>query len=208
MSFKRLAALAGVASLLASFMLASPATATVESLTINSPTTVTTVTPGSTVPIDITWTETHVCGAYRSIVTIGSSSSPIAQETFDYVPGVDIPDASAGCNFSSTPRQHNFVHSIGIPLGTPAGLYDLTVLTEEEWAPGSGSWGYSRTQTQSQVIQVVLAGACPTGSKWTLMVSPGSPHDANGDGWICSKAIRGQGKGNTGNNVNLKDNNS
>ena len=51
-------------------------------------------------------------------------------------------------------------------------------------------------------------GSCPNAaSGWVLMHGAGSsPHDANGDGHICVKEVKGNG--NHGEGVSHKDNNS
>lgn len=193
------------------------ANATVNSLTIDAPTTQTAVVPGGTVDIAITWTETHICGPYRSHITIGDPSNPVAQQTFDYLPGVDIPSHPAGgCNSSATSRSHSFVHTMTVPAGTAYGLYDLRVFTEENFF---GSWCCGQTAVQAQVIQV-LAGSCPPDDpSWFLEpVGPDGMFDKNGDGYICTKNVEGQGNsantnrgpGQTGYHVdghNHKDNN-
>jgi hypothetical protein len=44
--------------------------------------------------------------------------------------------------------------TIAVPAGTPAGTYTLCIRAEENWPPGSESWGFSMTDCVDDVIHV------------------------------------------------------
>lgn len=136
---------------------AVPARATVESLTIDNPASPTNFGSAPVnVNVTFTWSESHVLGDYRSIITIGPGASPVVQETFLYQPGDEIRNIS-----SSGIETYTMTHQVTVPAGTPAGSYDLTVKVEEEWPPGSGSWGFGQQRTVTGAIMIIEAGlAC------------------------------------------------
>ena len=132
--------------------------ATVEALIIDSPSQPTNYGSAPVdIPVTFTWSESHVCGPYRSTITIGSLGDSVAQQTFLYEPGDEIRSAPPICDLSQGTETYTFTHAVSVPAGTPAATYDLTVHVEENWPPGSDSWGFDQIQTLQSVI--VLGGA-------------------------------------------------
>lgn len=132
--------------------------ATVQALTIDNPSQPTNYGSAPVdIPVTFTWSESHVCGPYRSTITIGSLGDPVVQQTFLYEPGDEIRSAPPICDLSQGTETYTFTHVVSVPAGTPAGTYDLTVHVEENWSPGSDSWGFDQIQTLQSVI--VLGGA-------------------------------------------------
>lgn len=127
------------------------AQATVTALAIDSPTTPTNYgSPPADVDVTFTWSENHVFGDYRSIITIGDPASPVAQETFVYQPGDEIRSPIS----DGSTETYQFTHTVNVPAGTPDGAYDLTVKVEENWPPGSSTWGFSQTETLTGVVVI------------------------------------------------------
>ncbi len=129
--------------------------ATVEALTIDSPSKPTGYGSAPVnVPVTFTWSESHVCGPYRATVTIGSLADPVAQQTFVYEPGEEIRSAPSPCSLGQGTETYTFTHSIRVPASTSAGSYDLTVHVEENWPPGSDSWGFDLVEAKSKLVKI------------------------------------------------------
>ena len=146
-------ALAAIALLIGLFAVAQVAKATVTALTIDSPTEAAPadVEAGEDVDVTFTWSENHVFGDYRSIITIGPLGDPVAQLTTVYSPGDEIRDMVD----DGTTETYTFTHTLTIPGDDEGGCYDLTVHVEENWPPGSDSWGFSQTRTETDAVCVL-----------------------------------------------------
>ena len=164
-SRSRLIAIAAPLALAAVLALSGIVSANVISLSINSPTNAdpAEVFSGDNVDVSITFTENHICGPYRSIITIGTEDDQIVQQINVYEPGVHIrpvvgdPDSDLGpCLDAEPSNPYTFVHTLNIPAGTPAGAYNLIVQVQENWLPGSSNWGFALNRTEYDAILVGL----------------------------------------------------
>lgn len=151
----RNAGLAGGGLLIGGAALSGTASAeTVVDLNIESPTSPTDYGRGpADVPVRFNWTENHVLGDYRSIITIGPVGSPVAQGTFVYQPGDEIRNET-GLSHSEGNETYTMTHTLTVPSGTPTGAYDLTVKVEENWPPDSSTWGFSQTRSKAGVVVI------------------------------------------------------
>lgn len=199
---KRLLAALPVVGLIVLGLGVQPASATAFNAEITSPTTVTQVAPGGTVEISVQFQENHVCGPYYSNIYIGGTAAPLVQEEFQYVPGVDIPDVCAGPT-----RTHNFTHTLTVPADAAPGVYDVDLFVDEDFfgTRCCGDWAETRVGV-IEVLPPEPLGACPAEPSGYQLVQMSHAADVNGDGFVCVKETKG--KGNQGNNTNIKDNDS
>lgn len=97
----------------------------------------------------------------------------------------------------------------GVLVMTMASVNYLGGAVADEFAAVNSVLAFEDVTTTSEA-ETSEPNACPNG--WNLSAGGqtkknGQNVDANGDGFICVKDIPGNGKGNTNNNQNVKDNN-
>ena len=153
-------------------------------VSITSPSTVTQVAPGGTVDVSVQFSETHVCGSYFSTIYIGGVATPLVQQEFEYVPGVDIPNVCGGPT-----RTHNFTHALTIPANAPEGLYDIDAFFDEDYF-GTRCCG-SFAATRLGVIQVVIpvlttTGDCKNGG-WRTYTNPTFKNQGDCVSYVATK---------------------
>lgn len=86
----------------------------------------------------------HVLGRYRAIIWLeGPERVDLAVRT--------IPLPITGWSPSGPVTQ---TESLTVPAGTPSGTYSLCIRAEENYPPGSESWGYSMTDCAQDVIHI------------------------------------------------------
>lgn len=204
---KRIVAIAMLVGLGALWVASPAANATPFNVEIVSPAAVTQVAPGGTVDVTVRFDESHVCGSYFSNIYISEvggqpPASPLVHEEFEYVPGVDIPDQCSG-----PARTHTFTHTLTVPLTAADGFYSVDLFVDEDFFGSRccGSWAATRVD----VIEVVTpqpVGDCPAEPSGYVLTQMSHAADANGDGFVCVKEVKGNGKGNQGDGTNVIDN--
>ncbi len=127
------------------------------------------------------------------------------------VVGVNTVSEQLGTLTGGGTTQHTV--TVPIPDGTPVGVYDAKVRVDEF----DCLFGFYQEDVEVGVVFVVQG--CNTDDGWFLeSVVADDLFDKNGDGWICTKTVNGQGNsentqrkpGQTGFHVdghNHKDNN-
>lgn len=127
---------------------------TVTSLTVEDPTG---PTDFGAAPTDVetmfTWSENHVYGPYRSVVTVGPNDDPVWQETFVYRPGEEIRDETEGS------ETYTMTETVSLPADVPQGTYDLTVLVQENFPVGSDNWGFGKVETIPDAVRLGNEGS-------------------------------------------------
>jgi hypothetical protein len=142
--------------------------------------------PGETVQYSGSVDASTECSSFTSYATSLSVAGEPAGALTTFTPTGSNTD-------DSTP--YGYTLDIEVPIDAPTGTYPLGVTVDFFGTPCETG------QTTVYTSLIVLAGRCPSGGNWFLTpaLDPNDVFDMNGDGFICTKEIPGEGKGNSAN---------
>lgn len=142
--------------------------------------------PGETVQFSGSVDASTDCSSFTSYATSLSVSGEPPGSLTTFTP--------TGSN-TDDPTPYGYTLDIEVPADTATGTYPIVVT--------AAFFGTACDEGQTPVYTslIILAGSCPAGGSWFLQPALGvdDVFDMNGDGYICTKDIPGQGAGNSAN---------